>query len=765
MANRIQVRRDTAANWTTANPVLAAGEPALETDTGRRKTGDGTTAWTALPYVFDKTIADGIYTTPAAADAVYAPITGSTNYVAPAQLSAAVLNGAPAMIPLANISKAKTGPFRVLHVGTSIADGVDSAGHMLGEQLKAVYGDSGLTQWNLSMLGGTTQNVWQGWNKQPYGGHGLTRIRGNSASTALTFKGWFDTAVLEWSQETDSTPFEVVIDGASQGFIGTSGAQLYNQIATFPLTLGVPTLTLGTTNTTGGTFGAGTFYWKITAYNSVGETVGSNEVTATLTANGTQVLTIGGVNAAAGYNIYRGTVPGAENVLVGTVAGQAATTFTDTGTAGTTGAVPATGTVPALGLHTVTINPPVSGTGYAYLEWLELQNSARTGVEIRSASLGGSSISDMTNVHNPVTNQVTGIPIVGNNGLNAFFNRTDFDLIIVQDVVNDAGISVSWAQGGYQTSLNYGVGTTRTNNVPVISIIEMGGHYSIPNDNGSSTNNTAFNTIRNYQLGLRSNNHWTVIDWHGATILADLNAYMLRYYAATNLNVTTGTFTGDFTHPTIVGNKVAQTMVTAACGIPTPAQSSVLATTMDRIRAIAPGVGLSAVSTTDGTAKSYPAPAGFAFQGIGPGASSAFQGRPVPYYVDTAALNRADQAGIKADIAASATRTAYGKYRDYTLKSISLGTFVNWAAGAQVMYTIKGSGLISLRVDSPVRFYIDGVQLVDATQSVLSYQTSGTQPVVVSFVVGSTANNGGTYVSGRIYSVAVTNSTVPLLTS
>lgn len=89
MANRIQVRRDTAANWTSANPVLAAGEPALETDTGRRKTGDGATAWTALPYVFDKTIADGIYTTPAAADAAYAPITGSANYLAPGQLDAA----------------------------------------------------------------------------------------------------------------------------------------------------------------------------------------------------------------------------------------------------------------------------------------------------------------------------------------------------------------------------------------------------------------------------------------------------------------------------------------------------------------------------------------------------------------------------------------------------------------------------------------------------------------------------------------------------
>lgn len=50
MANRIQYRRDTAANFTAANTVLAAGEPAIETDTKKRKIGDGTTAWTSLGY-------------------------------------------------------------------------------------------------------------------------------------------------------------------------------------------------------------------------------------------------------------------------------------------------------------------------------------------------------------------------------------------------------------------------------------------------------------------------------------------------------------------------------------------------------------------------------------------------------------------------------------------------------------------------------------------------------------------------------------------
>lgn len=63
MANRIQYRRDTAANWTAANPVLALGEPGWETDTKKRKVGDGTTAWTGLGYQLDKAIADSIYST------------------------------------------------------------------------------------------------------------------------------------------------------------------------------------------------------------------------------------------------------------------------------------------------------------------------------------------------------------------------------------------------------------------------------------------------------------------------------------------------------------------------------------------------------------------------------------------------------------------------------------------------------------------------------------------------------------------------------
>ena len=50
MAVQIQIRRGTAAAWTSANPTLAAGEFAMETDTDKYKFGDGSTAWTSLGY-------------------------------------------------------------------------------------------------------------------------------------------------------------------------------------------------------------------------------------------------------------------------------------------------------------------------------------------------------------------------------------------------------------------------------------------------------------------------------------------------------------------------------------------------------------------------------------------------------------------------------------------------------------------------------------------------------------------------------------------
>lgn len=50
MATRMQQRRGTSAEWTSANPILASGEIGFETDTNQFRIGDGVSSWTSLSY-------------------------------------------------------------------------------------------------------------------------------------------------------------------------------------------------------------------------------------------------------------------------------------------------------------------------------------------------------------------------------------------------------------------------------------------------------------------------------------------------------------------------------------------------------------------------------------------------------------------------------------------------------------------------------------------------------------------------------------------
>jgi len=51
---KIKLRRDTAANWSSANPILALGEPGYDTTNNKIKVGNGTTAWNSLSYLTDE---------------------------------------------------------------------------------------------------------------------------------------------------------------------------------------------------------------------------------------------------------------------------------------------------------------------------------------------------------------------------------------------------------------------------------------------------------------------------------------------------------------------------------------------------------------------------------------------------------------------------------------------------------------------------------------------------------------------------------------
>jgi len=100
----------------------------------------------------------------------------------------------------------------------------------------------------------------------------------------------------------------------------------------------VPALTLGATATTGGTLAAGATFWKVTAVNAAGQSLGSNEVSAVLTGTtSSQPLSWTVPVGAVSYNVYRGTTAGGENILVANVT---TNSYTDAGGAGTPATTP-----------------------------------------------------------------------------------------------------------------------------------------------------------------------------------------------------------------------------------------------------------------------------------------------------------------------------------------------------------------------------------------------------------------------------------------
>lgn len=550
--------------------------------------------------------------------------------------------------PLANIAKSKTAPFRIFHMGTSIGDATVAAGKMLAEQMKFVYGDTGMVEMRAGIMGGSYESVQFGWEKQPYGGPMFTRLRGKSTSSALTFYNYFDSMVIEWSQETDGAASAVLIDGVASGSYGQAGAQKYSNRTTFNTTLG----------------------W-----------------------------------------------------------------------------------------HTVTINPPAAG--FNYLETIEFRNTTRTGVELRTASLGGSSLSQMVTLRTPVAPQVAGIPIEPNVGIDSFIDRSDVDLFSISYTVNDAGSGMAWVTGGFKTSIDRMVSIAGARGIPMIILIEMGGHYSMPNDGGNSNYNTQFNIVRDHLLSLAKNNHVTVLDWHAATILSDLAAYAARYYlTVANLNVGAGTYTGDFIHPNTAGHQASHSLIFKAAGMTPPAFSEPNQIKWERFRTLPEGLGRDQVAVLAGVTKRYAQPSGVAIDPI-----STDQGRRVGYYRDATAPVHAANTTVANAVAAAGTSDKYGPYVDWTNFNIGTGFTPDWAAGKRLRFTFRMNpktegGSIDIRVGGSAKVYVDGVAI---TGNILFQNVTMGVPLVVSVDIGAPAASQYLSVSGRVYEMGAFESTVPLL--
>ena len=127
--SKIQLRRDTAANWTSANPTLSSGELGYETDTGKFKIGNAAgTAWTSLSYASVTAYGDlsgtpSAYTLPTATTSVLGGVkVGANLSISNGVLSAVSSGSSTTSLPWANITSTPT-----TLAGYGITDGLTAS--------------------------------------------------------------------------------------------------------------------------------------------------------------------------------------------------------------------------------------------------------------------------------------------------------------------------------------------------------------------------------------------------------------------------------------------------------------------------------------------------------------------------------------------------------------------------------------------------------------------------------------------------------------
>ena len=184
---RILLRRDTAATWTSANSILASGEIGYETDTGRFKIGNASTAWTSLAYSAASSLDDlGNVTvpSPATGDLLKWNGTAWVNAAGYALLASPTFTGTPTL-PTGTIATTQT----ALDSSTKLAT---TAFVTTADALKA----------NLA------SPTFTGTPTLPTGTIATTQTAGNS-TTAVATTAFVTTAV------TNITPSTTVLDGGT----------------------------------------------------------------------------------------------------------------------------------------------------------------------------------------------------------------------------------------------------------------------------------------------------------------------------------------------------------------------------------------------------------------------------------------------------------------------------------------------------------------------------------------------------------------------
>jgi hypothetical protein len=142
---KIQLRRDTAANWTSTNPTLAAGEIGFDTTNNKFKIGDGANTWTSLLYQSDASLLSGA--------ASVTSVTTSGDVTVGGNLTVngttTTLNSSTVQVDDKNIELASvavvTGRTGTATTSSATITGSNTAGLLVGQTITKTAGTSTLT--------------------------------------------------------------------------------------------------------------------------------------------------------------------------------------------------------------------------------------------------------------------------------------------------------------------------------------------------------------------------------------------------------------------------------------------------------------------------------------------------------------------------------------------------------------------------------------------------------------------------------------------
>ncbi len=345
MGTKFQPRADTGANWTSANPVLLANELALDTTAKQFKVGDGTSAWTALPYLMLNTGLANTWTAEQTFDATIAQTPGQganneTPFLQASDLvSDYVVSGLLTPVPS---SASLTG---TLAAGTAYVLGQRT---VLQAAVAYTYAASSDTYVDLSYSGVLTYSaVANGATAPAVAADSLRLEKVVTSSTAITSVTQLaNTSPLLSSTIVDALGYTPANPGNTAGYtwagnqiIPAIAFQGYNGGSNGGISIS-PTVT---TSTTGGSIAASTttYYLVAPVYEAgpsvapkglASEVIGTSVTTGSSTSTNSNALTWGAQSGAVSYNVYSCSSGELQDYAL--IGNTTSTSFTDTGITG-----------------------------------------------------------------------------------------------------------------------------------------------------------------------------------------------------------------------------------------------------------------------------------------------------------------------------------------------------------------------------------------------------------------------------------------------